>query len=59
MKSNFVSHCIHLGHWREEIKQDITQRRPVGQEAFLAAAAHYEKSEKLSVQVKRTAISQV
>lgn len=32
MKSNLVSHCIHLGHWktREDEKQDVTQRAELG-----------------------------
>lgn len=41
MKSNFVSHCIHLGHWREKggegeekEKQDVTQHADLGRATF-------------------------
>lgn len=43
MKSNLVSHCMHLGHWREREKQEVTQHAELG--GFLdetAAAADLE-----------------
>lgn len=60
MKSNFVSHCMHLGHWREKgregggkKKQDVTQHTELGRATFDSDAKSSLKNSDSSFKLKK------